>query len=167
MLLSRRVLRTLSDASFGLFVLTVTTAAALSCAALLSQAVRSARHRSWARNFNAFVIGAAYAIVVCPSRIPHNGSDIKSASSSCHWYFVRTGDSPCETGYNVSQRRTGRLDGAMFHRSAGFVRCPEQLHSVHCTACSQIHRTGVHQGVSDLLCFSSEGCVPRWLGQAR
>jgi len=69
MLLSRRVWRTVSDASYALLVLIIITAAALSCTALLSQAVRTAPDRSWARNFNAFVIGAAYAVVLIVSLI--------------------------------------------------------------------------------------------------
>lgn len=37
--------------------------AALSCALLLSQAVRTDRHRTWTKNFNAVVIGATYVAV--------------------------------------------------------------------------------------------------------
>ena len=106
MLLSRRVLWTLSDASFGLFVLTVTTAAALSCAALLSQAVRSARHRSWSRNFNAFVIGAAYAIVVCLSRIPH--TTVQTSSLLAH----RVASTLCEPEARRAKQATTHHKGA-------------------------------------------------------
>ncbi|KAF8633989.1 hypothetical protein AX15_001165 [Amanita polypyramis BW_CC] len=69
MLLSRRVLRTVSDTSYALFVLVIITAAALLCAALLSQAVRTAPNRSWSRNLNAFVIGVAYAVVLVVSLV--------------------------------------------------------------------------------------------------
>ncbi|KIL70654.1 hypothetical protein M378DRAFT_183271 [Amanita muscaria Koide BX008] len=69
MLLSQRVLGTLSNASYALFVLLITTAIALSCAALLSQAVRTAPNRSWSNNLNAVVIGASYAAVLIASLI--------------------------------------------------------------------------------------------------
>ncbi|KAK2461777.1 hypothetical protein APHAL10511_006240 [Amanita phalloides] len=67
MLLSRRVLGTMSNVSYALLVLTITTAAALSCTAILSQAVRTAPNRSWSRNLNAVVIGAAYVVVLVVS----------------------------------------------------------------------------------------------------
>jgi hypothetical protein len=60
---------TLSSVSYALFVLVITTAVALSCAALLSQAVRTSSNKSWSRNLNAFVIGAAYAAVLVVSLI--------------------------------------------------------------------------------------------------
>ncbi|KAF8640765.1 hypothetical protein AX17_000415 [Amanita inopinata Kibby_2008] len=67
MIFSARVLRTVSDISYAFLVLIITTATALSCAALLSQAVRTAPNRSWSHNFNAFVIGASYAAVLIAS----------------------------------------------------------------------------------------------------
>jgi hypothetical protein len=82
MLLSRRVWTTVSDASYALLVLVITTAAALSCTALLSQAVRTAPNRSWERNFNAFVIGAAYAVVVRRSSLYY--ATVKSSSLLAH-----------------------------------------------------------------------------------
>lgn len=38
---------------------------AISCVALLAEAVRSSPNRSWKNNYNVFVIGGAYFIVVC------------------------------------------------------------------------------------------------------
>ena len=97
MLLSRRVWRTVSDASYALLVLTIITAAALSCTALLSQAVRTAPDRSWARNFNAFVIGAAYAVVVCRSSFFY--ATVKSSSPLAHRvaYILRKTETCRET----------------------------------------------------------------------
>ncbi|PCH33575.1 hypothetical protein WOLCODRAFT_135200 [Wolfiporia cocos MD-104 SS10] len=48
---------------YVLLVLLTTFFAAVSCAFLLSQAVRTAKHHSWKDNFNAVVIGAAYVLV--------------------------------------------------------------------------------------------------------
>lgn len=65
MLLSRLILlRTASEITYLVVLLTVLSAVGLSCFALLSQAVRTAPNRSWLKNVNAFVIGASYAIVV-------------------------------------------------------------------------------------------------------
>lgn len=55
---------TLSVFFYAVNVLVTTFFVCLSCVALLSQAVRTSPHRSWNHNFNAVVIGAAYAIVV-------------------------------------------------------------------------------------------------------
>ena len=52
------------EAAVDLVVLVLTFFIGLSCASLLSQAVRTSPSRNWTRNFNAVVIGAAYAIVV-------------------------------------------------------------------------------------------------------
>lgn len=38
---------------------------AISCVALLAEAVRSSPTRSWKHNYNVFVLGGAYFIVVC------------------------------------------------------------------------------------------------------
>lgn len=38
---------------------------AISCVALLAEAVRSSPSRSWKHNYNVFVLGGAYFIVVC------------------------------------------------------------------------------------------------------
>ena len=68
MLLSRLILlRTVSEISYLLLLLTTLAAVGLSCFALLSQAVRTAPNQSWVNNINAFVIGASYAIVVTPN----------------------------------------------------------------------------------------------------
>ena len=55
---------TLSGLAYVVLVLLLTFFIGLSCAFLLSQAVRTSPSRNWTRNFNAVVIGAAYAIVV-------------------------------------------------------------------------------------------------------
>ncbi|KAK7694568.1 hypothetical protein QCA50_001754 [Cerrena zonata] len=58
---------TASGILYGLLVLITTFFVALSCAIILSQAVRTSPTRSWAHNFNAVVIGATYAIVAVAS----------------------------------------------------------------------------------------------------
>lgn len=69
MLSSRKLLRVLSNASYVFLVVVTIIATGLSCFALLGQAVRHSATRSWTRNFNALVIGAAYAIVLALSLI--------------------------------------------------------------------------------------------------
>ena len=49
---------------YALVVLLTVFFTAVSCALLLSQAVRTDRRRTWKKNFDAVVIGAAYVIVV-------------------------------------------------------------------------------------------------------
>ncbi|KDR85173.1 hypothetical protein GALMADRAFT_233837 [Galerina marginata CBS 339.88] len=66
-MLSPRVLRTASEATYVLFVLITVVATGLSCAAILSQAVRTSPTRSWTNNFNALMIGASYIIVFAAS----------------------------------------------------------------------------------------------------
>lgn len=64
MLPSRLILlRTASESSYALLVLITIVATGLSCAALLSQAVRTAPSQSWGKNVDALVIGASYAVV--------------------------------------------------------------------------------------------------------
>ncbi|KAI8995558.1 hypothetical protein BD414DRAFT_534711 [Trametes punicea] len=60
--ISRR--STVSQISYVLLVLITTFFVAISCALLLSQAVRTAPHRSFVKNINAVVIGAAYVILL-------------------------------------------------------------------------------------------------------
>src|ERR1700761_6742985 len=62
---SRKVLRVLSDLSYGFLIIITVVFTGLSCVALLAQAVRHSPTRDWTNNFNALVIGASYAIVVC------------------------------------------------------------------------------------------------------
>lgn len=64
MLLTRNALA-LRSISYLVLVLLTAVVIAASAAFFLSQAVRSSPHRSWKNNFDAVVIGAAYAIVVC------------------------------------------------------------------------------------------------------
>ncbi|OBZ79217.1 Fruiting body protein SC7 [Grifola frondosa] len=54
---------TLSEISYVILVLLTTFFVALSCALILSQAVRTAPNREWVENFNTVVIGGAYTIV--------------------------------------------------------------------------------------------------------
>ena len=68
-MLSHRVLRTVSDSAYVLLVLLTLVATVLSCAAILSQAVRTSPTRSWSKNFNALVVGASYIILVSSSRL--------------------------------------------------------------------------------------------------
>lgn len=63
-MLSPKILRTISETSYALLVLLLVVATGLSCAALLSQAVRTSPNRNWKNNFNALVIGASYIAVV-------------------------------------------------------------------------------------------------------
>ena len=56
--------QTVSGLSYVVLVLATTFVVCLSCALLLSQAVRTAPNRGWTQNFNAIVIGAAYVLVV-------------------------------------------------------------------------------------------------------
>ncbi|KAG5654737.1 hypothetical protein H0H81_003745 [Sphagnurus paluster] len=58
---------TISKVSYGLLVLTTIVATGLSCAALLSQAVRTSPGQSWKKNINALIIGASYSIVLIVS----------------------------------------------------------------------------------------------------
>jgi len=64
-MLSPRVQRTISEATYAFFVLIIAVACILTCAALISQAVRTAPNKSWTKNFNALIIGAAYLVLVC------------------------------------------------------------------------------------------------------
>jgi hypothetical protein len=63
-MLSPRVLRTVSEGAYVSLVLIAVVAAGLSCAAIISQAVRTSPERSWENNFNALVIGASYIVLV-------------------------------------------------------------------------------------------------------
>lgn len=63
-MLSSKLLRTISETSYALLVLLTVVATGLSCAALLSQAVRTSSNKNWTNNFNALVIGASYIVVV-------------------------------------------------------------------------------------------------------
>jgi len=63
-MLSPRVLRTASEGAYVFLVLITIVAAGLSCAAIISQAVRTSPDRSWEKNVNALVIGASYIILV-------------------------------------------------------------------------------------------------------
>lgn len=62
-----RLAHTISRLSYALVVLLTTIATGLSCAALLSQAVRTSKTRAWDGNINALIIGASYAIVLVAS----------------------------------------------------------------------------------------------------
>ncbi|RDB29608.1 hypothetical protein Hypma_015339 [Hypsizygus marmoreus] len=61
------LLKTVSKASYALLVLITIVATGLSCTALLAQAVRTAPNQSWAKNVNALVVGASYAVVLIAS----------------------------------------------------------------------------------------------------
>ncbi|KIP12020.1 hypothetical protein PHLGIDRAFT_82623 [Phlebiopsis gigantea 11061_1 CR5-6] len=58
---------TLAGIAYLLLVLLLVLFVGLSCAGLLSQAVRTSPDRNWTRNFNALIIGAAYALVLALS----------------------------------------------------------------------------------------------------
>jgi len=66
-MLSPRVLRTISESTYIFLVLITVVTTVLLCAAILSQAVRTSPTRSWARNFNALMIGASYIILFAVS----------------------------------------------------------------------------------------------------
>lgn len=61
-----KLLRTFSGLLHAFTVLITVVAASLSCATIISQAVRTSDDRSWNHNFNALIIGASYVILVCP-----------------------------------------------------------------------------------------------------
>ena len=63
-MLSPRVLRTVSEGAYIFLLLITLVAAGLSCAAIISQAVRTSPEQSWEKNFNALVVGASYIILV-------------------------------------------------------------------------------------------------------
>ncbi|KAI0094686.1 hypothetical protein BDY19DRAFT_36134 [Irpex rosettiformis] len=65
-MLSRRA-STISGIAYLVVVLVLTFFIGLSCGLLLSQSVRNSPTRNWSENFNAVVIGAAYAIVAVGS----------------------------------------------------------------------------------------------------
>lgn len=56
--------RTVSQTVYAFLVLITIVATGLSCATLLSQAVRTAPRQSWKKNVNALVIAGSYLIVV-------------------------------------------------------------------------------------------------------
>ncbi|KAJ7900043.1 hypothetical protein B0H14DRAFT_2672028 [Mycena olivaceomarginata] len=60
----KKVLRILSNITYGLFLILTIIFVGLSCVALLAQAVRHAPTRDWTRNVNALVIGVSYATVL-------------------------------------------------------------------------------------------------------
>ncbi|TFK30616.1 hypothetical protein FA15DRAFT_662620 [Coprinopsis marcescibilis] len=64
---SIKLKRTLSQAVYLFLVLITVVASGLSCAAIISQAVRTADNRSWVNNFNALTVGAAYILVLIAS----------------------------------------------------------------------------------------------------
>ncbi|KAF8203095.1 hypothetical protein BJ912DRAFT_340816 [Pholiota molesta] len=66
-MLSPRVLRTVSEATYVFLVIIAIVAAGLSCAAIISQAVRTSDTESWKKNFNALVIGASYIVLFAVS----------------------------------------------------------------------------------------------------
>lgn len=59
-----RLRSTFSELLYVFTVLVTVVAAGLSCAAIISQAVRTSANRSWSNNFNALIIGAAYIVLV-------------------------------------------------------------------------------------------------------
>lgn len=67
LMISTRLLRTASELTYALFVLILIVAIGLSCAALISQAIRTSPSRSWVDNANALYIGASYIIVLVAS----------------------------------------------------------------------------------------------------
>src|SRR6266700_4198639 len=87
-MLSPRVLRTVSEGAYVSFVLIAIVATGLSCAAIISQAVRTSPEQSWEKNFNALVIGASYIILLssppfileCPSVLTRNMQFVVSLS---------------------------------------------------------------------------------------
>ncbi|PPQ76411.1 hypothetical protein CVT24_012628 [Panaeolus cyanescens] len=66
-MLSLRLQRTISETLYAFIVLIIIVATGLSCAALISQAVRTSPLRSWKNNINALMIGASYIVVFIAS----------------------------------------------------------------------------------------------------
>lgn len=78
--------RVVSESAYVFLVLLTVVATGLSCAAILSQAVRTSLTRSWSNNFNALVVGASYIILVSSSqdfRFQSLITQIKKACSIC------------------------------------------------------------------------------------
>jgi hypothetical protein len=69
--LSPLALQTLSGVAYTVLVLSTACSIGISCIGILSQAVRTSPSRSWARNYDALVIGASYVIVVSCPPTPH------------------------------------------------------------------------------------------------
>ncbi|KAF7310656.1 hypothetical protein HMN09_00608400 [Mycena chlorophos] len=67
MLSSRKLVAILSNATYLFLAFVSVIFVALSCFALLAQAVRQSPTRTWKNNFNALVIGGSYAIVLVVS----------------------------------------------------------------------------------------------------
>ncbi|KDQ63811.1 hypothetical protein JAAARDRAFT_29858 [Jaapia argillacea MUCL 33604] len=63
----RRRETTISEACYLLVVLITACVLAVSCIAILSQAVRNAPNRSWVENANAVVVGGSYVVVLVVS----------------------------------------------------------------------------------------------------
>jgi hypothetical protein len=63
MLLSPLLLR-VSETIYAFLVLLIIVAAGLSCAAIISQAVRTSPRRDWVGNIDAVIVGASYVILV-------------------------------------------------------------------------------------------------------
>ncbi|KAF9056352.1 hypothetical protein BJ165DRAFT_505280 [Panaeolus papilionaceus] len=66
-MLSPRLLRSISETLYAFLVLIIIVASGLSCAALISQAVRTSPTRSWKNNVNALMIGGSYVVVLVAS----------------------------------------------------------------------------------------------------
>jgi hypothetical protein len=81
---SSKVIRTISDTTYVLLLLTSVGAIGISCAALLSQAVRTSPTQSWSSDINALVIGASYIIVVGEHFIPRISDLVSSYFSLYH-----------------------------------------------------------------------------------
>jgi len=62
--LSPLLLRTISETIYAFVILLIVVAAGLSCAAIISQAVRTSPRGDWIGNLNAVVVGASYIILV-------------------------------------------------------------------------------------------------------
>ncbi|KAI0793431.1 hypothetical protein C8Q75DRAFT_804246 [Abortiporus biennis] len=101
---------TLAGISYVLLVLVTTFFIALSCAFILSQAVRTTPNQSWVRNFNALVIGASYAIVAavslafCLKRRIAVHRRLQRISKSYH--TIRKGDVPKPVHTYIQQEYT-------------------------------------------------------------
>ncbi|KAF5313275.1 hypothetical protein D9619_003031 [Psilocybe cf. subviscida] len=66
-MLSTGAQRTISEAAYVFLILVTVILTGLSCAGIISQAVRTSPTRSWARNFNALMVGGSYVVLLAVS----------------------------------------------------------------------------------------------------
>jgi len=169
-MLSPRVQRTISEATYAFFVLIIAVASILTCAALISQAVRTSPSKSWTKNFNALIIGAAYIILV---RVNGTFTTIETRTKvpvcTFHLVLCQTEDrrsaeasTDCQT-VHLCNRQQGRI-ACCTPRFWSLCQC-------HVHTCllvrSSLHYARVHPDMFGGSRISAKGRESRGLGTAR